>query len=128
MIQLPLGILTEKPGNEEEQKFWEKEVAENGVIKYMAACCRTEVDYSTQTTVFFRKFIGYQQGICLGGNLSEQRLLVFDDLSYLEQTRKEKPGVGYLKAGREAGTLCLKLPFFERREDDDNDRRGGPGT
>lgn len=120
-------LYAKKESNQMEE-LWEEEAAGDGVIGYIAGCYRTEADYGIQSTVFFQKFIRWQQGICLGGNLSEQRLLSFEDLSYSRQTQKEKQGIGYLKAGRGAGTLRLALPFYEGREKIDNSGCGSTCT
>lgn len=108
--------LYESRDNTAVQKLWEKEAAGNGILTFIAGCCSAEGDYEVQSTVFFREFVRRQQGICLGGNVANQRMLQFDDLSYSRQTRREKPGTGYLKNGAGTETKQLKLPVYEGRE------------
>lgn len=107
------------------QRLWEEEAVGRGLITFLAGCCQPDEGYEVQGTRFFQELAGRQQGICLGGNVTGQRIFTFDDLSYSEQSKKEKPGTGYWKAGRGAETRRLKLPFYEGREINGN---GGCGS
>lgn len=110
------------------QKAWEEEAAGLGMLTFMAGCCSGEGDYEVQGTTFFREFVRRQQGICLGGNVANQRILQFDDLNYSMQTRREKPGIGYFKNGAGAETIRLKLPVYEGRENCGHGRCGSAGA
>ena len=41
-------------------------------------------------------FAGYQTGIHFGGKVSENQVLTFDYLPFMEQSKTEKPGIGQL--------------------------------
>lgn len=57
-----------------------------------------------------------QWGIHLGGNAGGQRLLAFDDLDYSRQTKRELPGIGYLKTGPGTKTKRIRIPFYKGGE------------
>ena len=97
-----------------ERQFWEREVQEGSYFSFMAGICLAKEHYEEMSTVFFKEFVKKQWGIHLGGNVSAQRVLSMDDLGYLQQTRKEKPGTGYLKTGEGSETKNLKLPFYKQ--------------
>ncbi len=95
-----------------ERQFWEQEVQGGLYFSFMTGICLAKEHYEEMSTIFFREFVKKQWGIHLGGNALAQRVLRLDDLGYLQQTQKEKPGIGYLKAGEGSETKFLKLPFY----------------
>ncbi len=58
-------------------------------------------------------FIRYKQGIHFGGRVSEQRLLDFDHVSYMEQARAEKPGIGMLPYSEDETVRKVAVPFYK---------------
>ena len=60
-----------------------------------------------------RKCGAWQYGICLGGNLSSQRVLHYDDVSYARQNQYEPPGIGYLREGPGSISRRLLLPVIK---------------
>ncbi len=99
--------------------FWERAAMGGERIGFMAGIFHPERDYEAAGTVFFREFISWQQGVHLGGNGAAQRALSFDDLGYGEQTRREAPGIGYLKEGNGSKTRRVQLLRYGK----ENDRR-----
>ena len=80
----------------------------------MAGIFHPDRDYEATGTGFFREFAAWQQGVHLGGNVAEQRALSFDDLSYADQNKRERPGTGYLKEGAGSASVRLRLPMYRR--------------
>ncbi len=58
-------------------------------------------------------FVKYRQGIHFGGRVSEQRLLDFDHVPYMEQARAEKPGIGMLPCSEEETVRKVAVPFYK---------------
>ena len=61
----------------------------------------------------YELFIRYRQGIHFGGRVSEQRLLDFDHVPYMEQARAEKPGIGMLPYSEEETVRKVAVPFYK---------------
>ncbi len=101
---------------EEREAFWEKAAGGDNGIEFLAGIYHPKRDYEAAVCGFFREFTAWRQGIHLGGNAGEQRVLSFDDLSYAKLNQPEKPGIGYFKeaAGRE--TRRLLLPLYGKGE------------
>ena len=97
--------------------FWER-LAEGKVEEYfLSGVFHTVRDMEASGTGFFREFITWQHGICLGGNLSAQRIFQFDDVSYMRQNRYEPPGIGYLKEGPGSRSKRVLLPMYRWRRE-----------
>ncbi len=62
----------------------------------------------------FRIFTGYGNGLHLGGNIAMQRILSFDDLSYIEQNKVLKPGLALAPPTEYSGTKRIILPLITR--------------
>lgn len=58
-------------------------------------------------------FVRYRQGIHFGGRVSEQRLLDFDHVPYMEQAKAEKPGIGMLPYSEEETVRKVAVPFYK---------------
>lgn len=58
-------------------------------------------------------FIRYKRGIHFGGRVSEQRLLDFDHVPYMERTRAEKPGIGMLPYSEEETVRKVAVPLYK---------------
>ncbi len=95
-------------------RFWEQAARGEGPIDFMAGIFHPDRDYEATGTGFFREFAAWQQGVHLGGNVAEQRALSFDDLSYADQNKRERPGTGYLKEGAGSASVRLRLPMYRR--------------
>ena len=50
--------------------------------------------------------VSYKTGIHLGGNVAAQKLLEFNGMSYLEQTKATKPGIGLLPSDDYGSEPC----------------------
>ena len=70
----------------------------------------TTIDYSknTQSIAYksFTNMVSYKTGIHLGGNVAAQKLLEFNGMSYLEQTKATKPGIGLLPSDNYGSEPC----------------------
>ena len=56
----------------------------------------------------YRSFISDKKGVHLGGELNNQKFLTARNLSYTEQTKTQKPGIGYVN-DREEGSNVEKI-------------------
>ena len=101
---------------EEREAFWEKAAGSDNGIEFLTGIYHPKRDYEAVVCGFFREFTAWRQGIHLGGNAGEQRVLSFDDLGYAKLNQPERPGIGYFKeaAGRE--TRRLLLPLYGKGE------------
>ncbi len=101
---------------QERIRFWEQLAMEKKEKLFLAGIYNPDRGGEAASTGFFREFIRWQCGICLGGNLASQRELDFDDLDYTVQNRHEKPGIGYFKEGAGGTSERLLLPAYERQK------------
>ncbi len=62
----------------------------------------------------FNLFVSYRTGIHFGGNIGENRFFNFDSLSYKEQGRLLRPGIGYTAGGIERGVNKIVVPLARR--------------
>ncbi|MGN0377371.1 MAG: type VII secretion protein EssC [Suilimivivens sp.] len=91
------------------------------------ALCKPGREMEAAGNPVFELIMKQQWGIHLGGNAAGQRLLSFDDLSYMQMNQWEKPGIGYLKRGNGSRTVRIRLPLWEKEEKAD-DISGCTGT
>lgn len=92
-----------------------KQKIEEGSLLFLATC-RAERESEIAGTFWYELLRETQNGIHLGGNALEQRLLSFDDLSYGQLGRREEKGIGYLKLGAGTETRKVVIPIYERGE------------
>lgn len=100
---------------QERISFWEQLAMEKKEDFFLAGIYNPVRDGEAMSTGFFREFITWQYGICLGGNVASQRVFDFDDLDYTTQNRCEPPGIGYFKEGTGSATERLLLPVYEKK-------------
>lgn len=92
------------------EDMWEKG---SGNEVYWFAAWNPEMGSESAIYSGFRIFTGYGSGIHLGGNTSVQRILSFDDLSYVDQNKVLKPGVALIPPTEYSGTKRLILPLIK---------------
>ena len=64
----------------------------------------------------YDSFVGYKTGIHFGGKVSENPLLPFDHIPYVQQAKAEKPGIGILPTGSEEyGAAKVVIPLAQMR-------------
>lgn len=93
--------------------YWEQLAAGKKEDCFFAGIYHTSRDVEAAGTEFLRKCGAWQYGICLGGNLSSQRVLHYDDVSYARQNQYEPPGIGYLREGPGSISRRLLLPVIK---------------
>lgn len=64
-------------------------------------------------TFVFALFAQGQQGVHLGGNAGNQRILSFEDLGFEEMSRGLEKGGGYLKMGDAERTERIRIPLYD---------------
>ena len=64
-------------------------------------------------TFLFTLFAQRQQGVHLGGNAGNQRILSFEDLGFEELSRAQERGCGYLKMGDAQRTERIRIPLYD---------------
>lgn len=99
---------------EERKAFWEQMAGGKKENFFLVGIYNPARDVYTAGNEFFREFIAWQWGICLGGNVAANRVFNFDDLNYTLQNRYEPPGTGYLKKGVGSATKKILLPVYEQ--------------
>lgn len=77
---------------------------------------RTGKEMEAAGTPVYELLVKHQYGVHLGGNVSDQRMLSFDDLSYSQMSQWEEPGIGYLKRGAGRATEKIRIPIYQRYE------------
>ena len=68
---------------------------------YFIAAFNPEEAGSMIGSPIYQNMIRDRQGIHFGGNVTSQRLFTFDYISYTQQTKPKKPGLGLLPSGDE---------------------------
>lgn len=70
----------------------------------------------------YESFVFEKRGICLGGKVMENPVFAFDDLSFLEQRRRERIGIGWIPPRNEQEkTKKIVVPLMKGGKDDDID-------
>lgn len=98
---------------EEKIAFWEQIAKGEKKGWFLAGIYNPVRDMEAAGTTFFREAAKEQWGICLGGNVTLQRIFDFDDLGYALQNKNQPPGIGYFKEGPGSRTRKLLLPAFD---------------
>ena len=82
----------------------------------VALCGRTYIEDRIELDRYelFNLFVSYRTGIHFGGNIGENRFFNFDSLSYKEQGRLLRPGIGYTAGGIERGVNKIVVPLARR--------------
>lgn len=86
---------------------------ENGSIMPVIALCRPGREMELTGTFVYDFLVRRQCGIHFGGNAANQRMLIFDDISYVQMNQWEKPGTGYLKTGAGTKTKRIRVPLYD---------------
>lgn len=110
--------------NGKNEKMWDigektAQISEEEGMLPVIALCKPGREMEAAGTPVFDYIMKQQWGIHLGGNVANQRILAFDDLTYTQMNQWEKPGVGYLKKGNGSRTEKICLPYYERKDMDD---------
>ena len=64
----------------------------------------------------YESFVGHKTGIHLGGRTIDNTVLTFDYLSYVEQSRSEKNGIGQIPDSMEESTRKIVIPLAKGRK------------
>lgn len=78
----------------------------------------TDQDILSSGLIRLMKEKGY--GICLGGNLTSQRLFEFNDIPFNEANMKQKKEIGYVTGNKLAKTMRVLIPLDEREDEEDD--------
>ena len=82
---------------------------------YLIAGLRTEDESTLSAYRAYRLFTGYKTGLHLGGNLTEQKLFQFQNISYGQQSKAMKKGEGYVPdAEEESCGVEVVIPLAKR--------------
>ena len=98
---------------EEKIAFWEQIAKGERKGWFLVGIYNPVRDMEAAGTTFFREAAKEQWGICLGGNVTLQKIFDFDDLGYALQNKNQPPGIGYFKEGPGSRTRKLLLPAFD---------------
>jgi len=70
---------------------------------YFIGCLKVEEQTLLAAYRAYHLFIGYKKGIHLGGNLVAQKIFQFQNISYAQQSKLAKKGLGYVPDEEEEG-------------------------
>lgn len=115
------GMFHEGEGTREVKKHFEKAVEENRLP--VIALSHQGKEIEAAGTFLYELLVRHQWGIHLGGNAGNQRMLTFDDMSYMQLSKWEEPGMGYLKTGPGSKTLRIRIPLYEQEGKKDDSFR-----
>lgn len=83
---------------------------------YFAGCLKTEDQNLLSAYKTYQLFTGYKTGICLGGNLVAQKIFHFQNLSFAQQSKTAKKGLGYVPEDEEESNgVEVMIPFVKRQ-------------
>lgn len=67
-----------------------------------------------------KQLIDYNQGICLGGNVINQRYLSFKDLGYSQSNQRLSYDEGFMRIHQKERTYLIKIPGMKKEGDMDD--------
>ena len=59
-------------------------------------------------------FTSYKKGIHFGGDMEKNTVLDFNYISYMERSKKEKPGIGWMPKADDEDTTKIVVPMARR--------------
>ena len=83
---------------------------------YFAAILNLEDKNTVRGYQMFMNFASYKTGVHFGGNVSQNGLMNFDYLSFKEQSRTEKPGIGQLPEMEGVDARRIVAPLMGKRK------------
>lgn len=100
----------------EKHQFWQR-AAEGKETVFLIGILMREQEQEAYGSSFFTALQRNASGIHTGGNVAEQRAFSYGDLSYSQQNRAEKAGIGYYYSKTAAQTRKIFLPIWEEKEE-----------
>ena len=67
----------------------------------------------------YKLMVEYGQGICMGGNTNNQRIIDFSDLGYTKGSMRLDKGNGYMRLHDVGKSLLIKVPMDNKEDLDD---------
>ncbi len=104
-------------GSEYEMKGFFKNILEKGSMHsiYFFSAVSSKDHQEIFGDELYDTFTGYKTGVHFGGNTADNRILNFEYLPYMEQTKVLPPGVGCLPdAASQADTAKIVVPLARR--------------
>ncbi len=99
-----------------DESIWNGRKADELVIAFLDE----NTDSSLLLDTNFRKEIAKNRGIVLGGNLSTNRFLSFDDMSYSQLNGMYESNIGHMRLFEKSRTVKLLIPEGKRKEENDD--------
>ena len=82
---------------------------------YFFGCLKVEEQSLLSTYRAYSLYISYKRGIHLGGNLAQQKLFSFQNVSFSQQTKGMKKGIGYVPDDEEESIgVEVVIPLAKR--------------
>jgi S-DNA-T family DNA segregation ATPase FtsK/SpoIIIE len=80
---------------------------------FWVACYNSDDVAKVAGTKIYDTFLKYKTGIHFGGNVAAQRIMNFDYVPYLEQSKTLKPGIGMLPANDDDDVRKVMVPLVK---------------
>lgn len=95
-------------------------IAEKREAGFVFVGVLNEVSFDISSMKLYRALVKNNQGICIGGMLSNQRNIDFNDIGYAESSLMIPNGVGYMRLEGVEKTIKMKLPVGIKEEEIDD--------
>lgn len=82
---------------------------------YFIGCLKVEEQSILSAYKAYHSFVGYKKGIHLGGNLAMQKIFNFQNISFIQQSKGMKKGLGYVPDDEEEGNgIEVVIPLAKK--------------
>lgn len=83
---------------------------------YFIGCLKTEDENLLPTYRAYTLYVSYKKGVHLGGNLAAQKLFNFQNISFAQQAKVTKKGLGYVPDDEEESTgVEIVIPLAKKQ-------------
>ena len=82
---------------------------------YFIGCLKVEEQSILSAYKAYHSFVGYKKGIHLGGNLAMRKIFNFQNISFIQQSKGMKKGLGYVPDDEEEGNgIEVVIPLAKK--------------
>ena len=82
---------------------------------YFIGCLKVEEQSILSAYKAYHSFVGYKKGIHLWGNLAMQKIFNFQNISFIQQSKGMKKGLGYVPDDEEEGNgIEVVIPLAKK--------------
>lgn len=85
---------------------------------YFTGCMKNEDHAVLSAYKAYQYYISYKKGIHLGGSLNDQKIFSFQNLSFAQQSKSRKRGLGYVPDEEEESVgIEVVIPLAKKQHD-----------